>query len=84
MRTIYDRTLRREVRVPSVRELRAEKAAAKLKELGIDPLKARCGCCGLPLTDLLKIKFSDDGPIGPKCSKHYPDEFPCRKAQQEA
>jgi len=44
----------------------------------MDPLDIHCACCGLRLTDLAKLKVSADGAIGPECSKHYPELFPCR------
>ena len=77
-RTFYDRTLGREVRVPSKAELQVRTTLEILKDRGIDVHDIHCACCGLRLTELTKIKFNTSGPIGPECSKH-PHLFPCRR-----
>jgi len=75
----FDHSLGREVRVPSRRELIAASNLALLREKGVDPHDVRCECCGIRLTDLGKIKFTNTI-VGPECVKH-PELFPCRHAR---
>jgi len=82
-RTFYDRTLGREVAVPSRRELRYRANLTQLQEFGINPRDVHCGCCGIRLTDLSKITFNGASPIGPECSKH-PFLFPCGRHARAA
>jgi len=65
-----------ELRVPSRRELIAASNERLLHEKEIDVHDVRCECCGIPLTDIGKIRFTDRV-VGPECAKH-PELFPCR------
>jgi len=83
MSRIYHDRFLGDVRVPSHAELEARKNAATLRMIGVDIVGLRCACCGLPLTDLSKIKVSSEGAIGPECGKpgHV---YPCRHAKRDA
>lgn len=80
-RTYHDRFLGRDILVPSRARLEAQRNAHALQAHGIDIVGLRCRCCGVKLIDLSKIKVSAEGAIGPECSRHYPEFYPCRRRQ---